>query len=242
MSARGFLAALRFLTAVPIPGRRGGAREDDVWAAAFFPLVGLLIGLPLALVLSAPLPPLPRAAVVLALWVGLTGGLHEDGWMDVLDGAFAPAERARRLEILRDPRVGAHGLTGGVVLLLLRFGALAAVPPAAVVTAPVLGRWAMAISLAAVPSARTSGLGAAFSRHPRPWAASAVAVAVLAPLAAWAGWGRVLAAVVLSGLLAAGWAAFLVGRFGGLSGDGHGAVGLLAETAALYAFLPVSGG
>lgn len=248
--ARGLAAATRFLTVIPV-GRTGEARvgpgdpgvEPDLqWAAAFFPLVGLLVGAPVALVLASPLPPLVAAGVALAAWIAITGGLHEDGWMDVMDAAFAPVERARRLEILKDPRVGAHGVSGGGALLLVRFGALAVASPVAVLVAPVVGRWAMAVSLAGVRPAGAGGLAAAFSAHPRAGGASLVGATVLVALGFWAGWAPVAGAVGAAMLAAfpGGW--FLARRFGGLTGDGHGAVGHLAEVAALVGFVAVAGG
>src|SRR5260370_39185795 len=115
---------------------------------------------------------IPRAAFVLALWVGVSGGLHEDGWTDCLDAAFAPTSRARRLEILKDPHIGAHGAGGLTVLLLLRFAGLTAVPASAVLAAPVVGRWAMVLALALATPARPTGLGARFAVSARPVAAT----------------------------------------------------------------------
>jgi adenosylcobinamide-GDP ribazoletransferase len=265
-AASGLADALGFLTVLPV-GRRNGL------GTAFFPAVGLLMGAGLWATLSLPLPDLPRAALALVFWTLVDGGLHEDGWADCMDAALAPVSRERRLEILRDPRVGAHGLTGTVLLLLVRFAALAAVPPAAVVAAPVVGRWAMVLAPARFPAARPGGLGARFAREASPGWASATAllalgVAVLALVATGApaassgwsaglaggpsgvgGWGPGIAAWVTAaegvagaalGGLAGGWilGAFLAVRFGGLTGDGYGAVGLAAEVVALWTFIP----
>ena len=242
----GFLGSLRlslgFLTVLPV----GRAGDDDAaawrWATAWFPLVGLVVGALLYAGMVLPLPPLARAALVLALWIGATGGLHEDGWMDCLDAAFAPVTRDRRLEILKDPHMGAHGVTGGIVLLLLRFGALTTVPAAAVLVAPVVGRWAMVLSLALATPARSDGLGVRFAAEPQPLVATVLAGAVLAGLTLVTSPTRVLSAWTLGALTGWAWGWFLARRFGGLTGDGHGAVGLVAELAALWAFVPLSGG
>ena len=235
----GLAVSVRFLTILPVPGGTDTHRGLP-WAPAFFPLVGLVVGLAVALVLAAPLPALPRAALALLVWIVLTGGLHEDGWMDVLDGVFAPVRPQDRLEILKDPRVGAHGATGGGALLLIRFAALAAVAPAAAPVAALLGRSAMALSLATAPPARRTGLGAQFATHPRGIEASVGAFALLLFLGDWAGWGRIGLATLFAGIAAVTWSWFLVRRLGGLTGDGHGAVGYLAEVAALLAFLPLT--
>lgn len=231
-------SSIRFLTAWPL-AHRGEGGEAGRWTVAWFPLVGLLLGAPLYGAMLLPIPPVPRAAGVLALWIALTGGLHEDGFVDCVDAAFAPVSRERRLEILKDPHVGAHGLTGAVLLQLLRFGALTVVPPAAVLAAPVVGRWAMALSLGLGRPLRAEGLGARLGAEPRALAATVLAGVLLAGVAALAQPGRVLGAWVGGALVAgcAGW--FLSRRFGGLSGDGHGAVGLAAEVAGLWAFLPL---
>lgn len=241
-ACRGMGIAFRLLTVLPLPARdrpMSRLREERRWAVAFFPLVGLAVGAGVAIVLATPAPPLPRAAVALLVWLAVSGGLHEDGWMDALDAAFAPVGRERRLEILKDPRVGAHGATGGTLLQVLRFGALAVVSPMAALVAAVIGRWAMVLSLAYAPAAREAGLGADFADRPRWIWASLVAIAILGPLSVWAGVGRITLAVAVAGIIAVPWTRFLVGRFGGLTGDGHGAVGVLAELGALYAFVPM---
>jgi adenosylcobinamide-GDP ribazoletransferase len=125
------LVALGFLTVLPVGGRAADKDSAWRWATAWFPVVGLLIGAVLYAVMGLPVPAVPRAALVLALWVGLSGGLHEDGWADCFDAAFAPTSRARRLEILKDPHIGAHGASGLAILLLLRFAGLTSVPASA---------------------------------------------------------------------------------------------------------------
>ena len=235
------LAALGFLTVLPVPCRGTAARERAWgWATAWFPVVGLLIGAILYAAMGLPVSAGPRAALVLALWVGLSGGLHEDGWADCLDAAFAVTSRERRLEILKDPHIGAHGASGLAILLLLRFAGLTAVPASAVLAAPVVGRWAMVLSLALTPPARQSGLGARFAVSARPVAATLAAAMVFGGLALVFSPGRLLAAWSLGAATAWACALFLSRRFGGLTGDGHGAVGLAAELAALWAFLPLS--
>ena len=233
------IVAIGFLTVLPVGGRaaeEGGAGD---WATAWFPVVGLLIGLVLYAGMALPLPPVPRAALLVALWVGVSGGLHEDGWADCVDAAFAPTGRERRLEILKDPHVGAHGASGLAILLLLRFAGLTSVPASAVLAAPVVGRWAMVLSLALATPARPTGLGARFAVSARPVAATLATAMALGGLALLFSPGRLLAAWSLGAIT--GWACafFLSRRFGGLTGDGHGAVGLAAELAALWAFLPL---
>ncbi|HEX7051918.1 MAG TPA: adenosylcobinamide-GDP ribazoletransferase [Longimicrobiales bacterium] len=253
-------AGLRFLTVLPLAYDAAESRVAPAATLVWFPVIGLAVGVPVYAALLLPIPAFPRAALALALWVGLTGGLHEDGFMDCADAAFAPVPRERRLEILKDPRAGAHGVTAGTLLLLLRFSALAVVPATAALVAPVLGRWVMALSLAWSRPARADGLGARFAAGARPFAPTLAMLVLLALLAGVsfgagtvpgrAGVGpapalpavgpvRLAAALIAAAVFGGGTATLLSRRFGGLTGDGHGAAGLVAEAAALFAFVPV---
>lgn len=233
---RSILGSLRFLTVLPVPVERNAAAPDAGMTTAVFPLAGLVIGFLLLPLAFLPVDPFVRSALILAVWIALTGGLHEDGWIDAMDAVLAPVDRQRRLEILKDPRVGAHGLTALLCLVFLRYGALVSVPAAALVAAPVVGRWTMVLSLARFPALRAEGLGAAFGDGARPFAAGILAGAVLIPLAALvsSAWPVVVWVVGTTAGLVMG--RFLTARLGGLNGDGHGAVGLLAETACLVAW------
>jgi len=248
-----FVAAVRFLTVFPLPEFRRSAATGvplstpSTWA---FPIVGLLIGLALVGV-SALLPAsgLIAPALLLAFWTMATGGLHEDGWVDCADAALAPVDRARRVEILKDPHVGAHGLTALVLLMLVRFAALVDVRAWVLVAAPVIGRWAMVLSLAWARPLRSGGLGASLARAARPLWASLVAglclvatAAVASPASVSSALGGLILAVVAGGVSALAVAAFLASRFGGLSGDGHGAVGLAAESGSLGSLALIANG
>ena len=230
-------AALRHLTVLPVPY---DARETTLPPARtlpYFPIVGLAIGVVAGAVLLLPLPSLPRAALALLVWTAVTGGFHEDGFLDCADAALAPVSRERRLAILDDPHVGAHAATAGALLLIARFAALTVVPAYAVPVAAMLGRWSMVATLSRGRPARLTGLGAAFADGARPGSATIVALVGLLAI------GVVTdpLSCALAGLAAMvagpGTAAFLARRFGGVTGDVHGAAGLIAETAALYAYV-----
>src|SRR5574341_1897730 len=124
-----FALAWRLLTIIPLPLIPPDSNRPAGLAAAYYPLVGLILGLLLAGAdwgLSRFLPAGLESALLLALWAGLTGLLHLDGLMDSCDGLLPPRDPARRLEIMRDSRIGAFGAVGVVLLLLLKFNALAA--------------------------------------------------------------------------------------------------------------------
>ena len=236
------LFALQFLTVVPpLIGRP--PRSADLGAAdAFFPAVGLLLGLGLAgadLALSSFLAPTVRDVLLVILLAAATGALHLDGFVDTFDGLFAPGGPARRLEIMRDPRAGTFGVVAVVLLLLLDVAALGALAPerrtAGLILAPCLGRWSIVLVTWAFPYARKEGLGRGFKDGIRlPYALIAGATALLA--AGWlaGGLGLVVFAGVSLGVLALG--SLASARLGGLTGDTYGALCQLTEVSVWLVF------
>lgn len=221
---RGFLVACRYLTTLPLPPQKAGFTDLGP-AAAYFPAVGSLLGLILAggdLLLLPALPPGVAAVVLLAGWVLLTGGLHLDGLADSLDGLGGGWSREEALAIMREPRVGAYGVVGIVLILLLKASALAASAPdlrwQALLLAPSLGRLAPVLLARLCPPARSEGQGQAFVLTvSAAGVAGATAFAIaLALLVLWP-WGGVL----LGWTFASAW---LIGRYlnrrlGGVTGD-----------------------
>lgn len=160
-------------TAAPAASEPPGASKapDMSRALPWFPLVGAALGLALALVDWALAPLLAlgvRDALLLALAAGCTGLLHLDGFVDCCDGLLGARSVERRLDIMRDSRVGAYGALGGALLLIARFAALGALASGsdlralALIAAPLLGRWAMVYAVARYPYARTAGAGSPF--------------------------------------------------------------------------------
>lgn len=151
-------AAIQFLTRFPLPVTVPFERRTAAGSVVYFPLCGALIGVTgvgAAYLLLLALPPLPAAALTLAIWTALSGGLHLDGWMDTADGVLSHRPRERMLEIMKDSRVGAMGVIAGVLLLLLKFGLLASLfesglrpaEAAAVICIPVWSRWWMTVAI-----------------------------------------------------------------------------------------------
>lgn len=244
----GFLVALQFLTVAPAVIRRLFTPRELGQATAYFPLAGGLVGAVLALaaglfaaIFPAPLP----AALTLAVWVGLSGALHLDGFLDACDGLLGGFDPESRLRIMRDERVGAFALAGGALLLLLKFSALAALAAGsrlalpALLLAPVLGRWAMAVAVVAFPYARAEGLGRAMKDQAGRREAllatlfALLAIALVTPLAG--AWQGLAALLVAGGVLWAG-ARFALGRIPGLTGDLYGALNECVELAVLLVF------
>jgi adenosylcobinamide-GDP ribazoletransferase len=116
---RAFLAALMFMTRIPLP-QINVSKTDWQKSAVYFPLVGLVIGASLYLVAKASnflFPTTVTAFVVVLAWIWVTGGLHIDGWMDLADGFGSNKSRDQILEIMKDSRVGAMGVIAAICLI-----------------------------------------------------------------------------------------------------------------------------
>ncbi len=236
-----FLTAVQFLLISPAFIKRPFSARELGAAVGFYPLVGLILGgilLAADYFLALIMPPLVRLALILALWVILTGALHLDGFLDTCDGLLGGYTPESRLEIMRDERVGAFALAGGVLLLLIKFSALTVSMPIApaLLLAPVLGRWGMAIALFAFPYARPHGLGRAVKDNAtRRQAVLATVLALLISLAVawwWADW-RVLPAFAGAALVVWAGAKYTLRRIPGLTGDIYGALNEIIEVTVL---------
>ncbi len=233
------LLAVEFLTVVRLRRWRRVDPAALARAQVFYPLVGLGLGLALAgldRALGALLPPAPRSALTVAALVVLTRGLHLDGLADTCDGLLGGHDRARRLEIMRDPRVGTFGVAAVALVLLLKWSAVMALTAstrvAGLALAPMLGRCAMVVVAAAVPYARPQGLGAGYHEAARgvPLFASLVAGPVVALLACGPA-GLALAVVAVLVAMAMAW--WARAALGGATGDVYGATCELVETVVL---------
>ena len=225
--------AIGFLTTLPVPSH-DLAPDAMRRAAPWFPLVGLGIGALLAGVAWAAswlFPPAVTAVLVVALWAALTGALHLDGLADCGDGLLPPVSRERRLEIMRDPRVGAFGVTVLVLVLLLKAAALAslAVTWPALLLAPLWARWLLLVA-ARRPSARPGGMGASLGPV---LDARRLALAALLPIVLTGGvgvWHAPVIAATGTALLASLGVLWLAQRrLGGVTGDVFGAVVEVSE-------------
>ncbi len=237
------MSALQLLTAVPVPFASRIEGPHQRWAAMWFPLVGLALGgllLGFDLILAPVLPAPPRTALVLLLLALLTRFIHIDGLMDTFDGAFAIGSREERLAMMRDPRVGAFGVGGGVLVLLAKYALLAAMPDvlrsAALVLTPTVGRWAATQAIGLWPYARREGLGTGYAPVSR---AAVLAVSTLLALGSaylLAEWDGLIAAGIAT-LAAAAVSGLLYARFGGLTGDSYGAIVEIGEVACVASLL-----
>ena len=242
----GLVLAARYLTILPLPGRRHAALDRLGQAAAWFPVVGAAIGLALVVVdvVAARLfPSLLRALLVVTAWKLLTGGLHLDGLADCLDGLVG-RDREHRLAIMRDSRIGTFGAVGLILFLMLEIVAVAELHPAVrwrvLLAAPAIARAAPPLLARLFPPARVDGQGAAFAAGVgRTGAMLAAALALMAALGALGVMGVAATAVGWAAAVAA--ARFVAGRIGGLTGDVFGAVVEVAELSVLLAVIAWAG-
>lgn len=232
------LIAVQFLTRLPVRLPGMPAPEQVGRSLLWYPLVGLLLG---ALLLAAQAllsqqPAVLQAALLLTLWVALSGGLHLDGLADTADawvGGYG--DRERTLAIMKDPRSGPIAVVMLVLLLLLKFAALLVLLQAgqtlALLLAPWLGRSALPLLLRSTAYVRPGGLGAQLAEHlprrelPRVLGLHLALLALTGLSGLWA----LLAAVLVFVL----WRRALLARLQGTTGDTAGALVELTEVAVL---------
>jgi adenosylcobinamide-GDP ribazoletransferase len=232
--------ALRFLTILPIPGLPPMSEGGIGRAIAFFPLAGAMIGallVGLGLAAGALWGASVRAVVLVVAWGAITAGLHLDGLSDTFDAVMSWRPRERKLEIMKDSRIGAMGALALIAVLALKVAWLGAAGDGwlrAVWLAPILGRWADIYGIFWFPPAREGGLGRDFQSqvHLADFVFASGATLLLA-LALGGTHGLVALALVwlVSQLLAMWWTRDL----GGLTGDTYGALCEIGEAVALAA-------
>jgi len=227
-------SALAFLTVLPVAVRDGAPGER--LGRAFFPAVGVLVGLFAAAafwlgsLLAGPLLGAVAALTVLAV---LTGGLHLDGLADCADGLLIASTRERRLDVMRDPRLGAFGVMALVLLLLADAAVLAHIGTAmlaALVAAGAFSRLAVLAVLVSLPYVRQEGLGQAAKGTGHR---DLVLGALLAAPVLLIEWPHALMAAGGAAAGAVAVAALARSRIGGATGDVYGAA---SEVAQLLAF------
>jgi adenosylcobinamide-GDP ribazoletransferase len=229
----GLLAALQFLTRVPIHLRNQPALER---AVAWFPVAGALIGLlvgGLTAGFAVLLPPLVAAAMGVTVGLLLTGAFHEDGLGDVADAFGGGWTIEDRMRILKDSRQGTYGVAAISASILVRIVALGSLPSpelmfAACVAAHCLARAVALVLMAALPLARHSGLGVDYGQSSSTFRAFSGTIIGVALITVATGWW--VAPMFLAALSAAGGVGWLAMRkIGGVTGDVLGAAEQVAE-------------
>jgi adenosylcobinamide-GDP ribazoletransferase len=219
-------------------------REEDIGqriivGGAYFPVIGLILAclLWLLTVIASPfLPPFVLAALLVVAQILLTGGLHLDGLMDSCDGLFGGRTAERKLEIMRDSRVGSFGVLGAACILLLRFSCLASLNSRQIVFALLLAmptaRWCMAFALYLFPNARNNGLGNIYRQAvTREHVIIAGMISLVITIIA----GRVIGILIWAVLTGVAFVLgkWITGTIGGLTGDTYGAIEEVTDVIAL---------
>jgi adenosylcobinamide-GDP ribazoletransferase len=234
-------AAFSLLTRLPVPRTPG---QPDfarcVWA---FPVVGLAVGglggFVYFLTSLAGMPSLVASGWTLAATMFASGALHEDGLADTADGFGGGATPARKLEIMRDSRIGGYGALALAVSTLIRAGAVASFgrpqsAAVALIAAGMLGRGAMIAPLLMLGPARADGLGIAVVKPPAWSAMTGIGLALLAAVTILPLYSAVLA-IAFAAVTSIALAILARRQIGGYTGDVLGATELATECVVLSA-------
>lgn len=265
-----FLWALTFLTVVPID-REGRIQPDACGSVVvWFPVVGFCIGIFLSMIyfaVSCLFPPLVACALVILASVIVTGALHLDGFADTCDGIWGGWNKDKRLEIMRDSRIGSFGAIGLICLLGFKYVALLSIgeiyvsdksPFTALVRGvccfgshglgsayiallimPVVGRWAQVCAAGLSAYARNEAGTGRFVLD-NTSVKQVVCTAFLPVLLLWLFCslrGLVVFAIIL--IFTLGWIWYIKKKIGGMTGDTLGATNEIAEMLFLLSLLLV---
>ena len=238
--------AIGCLTILPF-GPRGAVEDAEMGGSIlWFPLVGLFLGCGLIGVreiAARAFPPLAVSVFVLLAWIVITGALHLDGVGDMADGLYGGRTPEQRLRIMKDPHVGAVAVVALIGLLLAKFalvGSLSAqLTSPALLFAPCIGRYAMALLSSTLPYARMEGgTGAPFVKHSSKRAlAGATVIALMGALAVFGPTGFPIFGIAL--LVSLGLRQLFLETLGGITGDALGATCEIVETVLLAVVIAV---
>jgi adenosylcobinamide-GDP ribazoletransferase len=239
-----FLAELRlaasFLTILPLIDRRPASDEAVARSFAWFPAVGLAIGVALAAedwILAYVFAQVIRSVLIVASLTIVTGAVHLDGLADTADALGAGRERERALEILRDSRVGTFGASAiffDLTLKILALSMLTGYPRyAALIVAPTLARWAMTVAGLGLPYLRESGAGSTLLNSQSYGRGMGLAIGVISGMLILVGWRTYAVVICVAFVIVLAMRSFYRRWLGGVTGDLIGACGELVEIAVL---------
>ncbi|MDP3791985.1 MAG: adenosylcobinamide-GDP ribazoletransferase [Candidatus Omnitrophota bacterium] len=233
-----FLIALQFLTILPV-SIKGKIEDGDFGRSlVYFPVIGLLLGTLLAGIafISTSFPPLVGSALILIVWVVITGAIHLDGFADTCDGFYGKRSKEDILKIMRDSRIGTMGAAGIALLLLFKFAIIASIHPEdlwkILLAAAVSARWLQAFACSVSKYARDEGKAKYFVKYAKR--ADIFAGAVFTLILNWFLMG--IKGIVLTALLSVTIFLFIQyakRKIGGMTGDTIGAANEIAEVSAL---------
>jgi adenosylcobinamide-GDP ribazoletransferase len=247
------LAAVQFLTRIPIPLRIPFEDQLLSRSTVYFPFVGSIIGALLAAVTYLTVNLFPdyiAALLVLAFWIAITGALHLDGLLDSADGLLSSRSREDMLSIMKDSRIGAMGTVVAIVYITLKIALIYALlnqytlqmMGLLLVMLPMFSRWTMVVSMAMSPTARVNqGLASSYkgTRGRQLLLATCVLIAILFFLVSFfipltTDWLYLLLALFVTSLTVCLCFSFYCYRkIGGMTGDTFGALNEIVELALL---------
>ncbi len=238
-----FFIALQFLTIIPLPFSVRCEERDLGRSMAFFPLAGLTIGAILVgsdYLLALKLPRAVVDLLLITILAALTGALHLDGLADCCDGVAARGGRERFLAVMKDSRIGAVGVVGLILALLLKYQALLQFPALwkreALLFFPLAARFSQVQMTVRAERARQDGLGSAFIAD--AGTGQFVAAAVITIASAWLLFGlRGISCCILLYIFTWGLKGWFHRKLGGITGDIIGCVSELNEILCLLIML-----
>jgi adenosylcobinamide-GDP ribazoletransferase len=241
-----FRIAGAFLTVLPVARELSMEPPRLGRSMAFFPAVGLVLGLALVVLNWVLTPLIPRAVLdclLILILIALTGALHLDGIADLIDGLAGGKDKASVLRIMKDSRVGAMGVVGLVMVLLLKYLSLYNTPldmkSGALIFAPAAGRWVQVVLASFCRYVRSEGgTGGAFVEHVgEREALIATGTLLLAAIVLFGMKGFFL--IFLLGLAVMALIRYFEIRLGGVTGDVLGASTELIEVFTLLLVLAI---
>ncbi len=238
---RPFLIALQFLTRIPVRISTQHSDRDIGNSLLYYPLVGFIIGL--LLIASGWMleegPPLVVSALLLTVWVVLTGGLHLDGLADSADAWIGgTGNQEKTLLIMKDPDCGPAGIVAITLVLLLKFTALHALFIAgnwsALLFTLILSRAALPLLFLTTTYVRADGLGSSLTKY-QPRRMSKFVILATAVLVILAGGFDVILLLITALITFLLLRFLMLRRIGGTTGDTAGALVEISETILLLA-------
>lgn len=232
---RRFLVAIQFLTRLPVPRALNSSETDIGKAAAFFPLVGVIVGGGAALVFVVlqrilPLPASVFCAIVFAVFI--TNGFHEDGLADSVDGFGGGWTKDRVLEIMRDSRIGTYGTLALIFVILGKFTFLSSLPAGQIwrwlIVAHTASRWTILPLCGWLPYARAEGQGKLVAKQVGALEVVTATATLLIALVLIP-WRAALAALLVTSLVTFFSGLYFRARLQGITGDCLGAANQLTE-------------
>lgn len=225
---RAIITAFAFLTLIPMPILKNYRPIDSSRALAVFPLVGIFIGYLLWLIAQLDLATPILAAIILCVWILITGGLHLDGLGDSADGWLGGlGDRERSLAIMKDPHAGSAAVISIGCILILKFAAistlLAQQQYLALLFTPLIGRCIPAFLFLSTPYVSPNGIAKDFIEHASTATISTILFITVLGFMVGLGLSSALFTLLVLAIALGGLRALMMRRLGGNTGDTTGA-------------------